>query len=257
MTFFTNINCQRVCIIGFSILLTACAGGSNSYVSPDAEAAETNMRLGISYMQRGDYEFALEKLEKSLQQDPSLPSAHNTIAILYQRLNETEKAEKHYKEAVARDPDYSEAQNNYGVFLCQKGDFAAAEKRFLLAVENPLYQSAAQAYENAGLCAVQVPNLTKAETYFRQALRINPTLPKSLSAMANVSYEQQNYLQARAYVQRYQQAGQWTAPILLTAIKAENKLGDQNAVSSYALILKARFPDSDELRQVNRGIDNL
>lgn len=246
-----------IAILGLVTLMTACASGPTTRTAPDAKAAEINMRLGINYMQRGDYEFALEKLEKSLEQDPTLSSAHNTIAILYQQLNETEKAEKHFKEAVLLDPDYSQAQNNYGVFLCQQGQYKAAEDRFLKALENPLYQSAAQAYENAGLCAMEQPDLIKAERFFRQALQIDPSLLKALSAMADISYAQQNYLQARAYVQRFQQAGKWTAPILLTAIKTENKLNDQNAVSSYILILRARFPDSDELQLVNRGIENL
>jgi type IV pilus assembly protein PilF len=34
----------------------------------------------------------------------------------------------------------------------------------------------------------------------------------------------------------------------------ENKLGDKNAVASYMLILRSRFPDSNEMQQVNRGL---
>src|SRR5690554_405319 len=186
------------------IMLTACASsGSREYIAPDPKAAELNMHLGLSYLQRGDYEIAMEKLDKALKQNPNLPSAHNTMALLYQRLGETEKAEKHFKEAVGRAPQYSEAQNNYGVFLCQQGKYEQAEKRFLKAVENPLYQSAAMAYENAGLCTREIPDMVKAEAYFRRALQINPSLSKSLMGMADLSYEQQNYLQARAYVQRF------------------------------------------------------
>lgn len=116
------------------VLLTACLpnGGTKptQHVAADPKAAEINMRLGLNYMQRGDYEVALEKLQKALKQDPNLPSAHNTIALLYQRLNETEKAEQHFKQAVRRAPDYSEAQNNYGVFLCQQQRYKEAEERF-------------------------------------------------------------------------------------------------------------------------------
>ncbi len=241
-----------------SILLSACAGNSRTNsASGGNEAAEINMRLGLNYMQRGDYEFALEKLEKALQQDPNLPSAHNTIAILYQRLGEEEKAEKHFKKAVDLAPEYSEAQNNYGAFLCQQQRYDEAEARFLLAVENPLYQSVAQAYENAGLCAMQKPDVKEAESYFRRALQIEPALSKSLLQMAEISYEQQNYLQARAYIQRFHNAATWTARALLLGIKTENKLGDQDAVASYVLILRSRFPDSDEMQLVNQGVENL
>ncbi|MDX1573666.1 MAG: type IV pilus biogenesis/stability protein PilW [Methylophaga sp.] len=241
----------------FSALLSACAGNARNSASGGNEAAEINMRLGLNYMQRGDYAFALEKLEKALQQDPNLPSAHNTIAILYQRLGEEEKAEHHFKKAVSLAPGYSEAQNNYGAFLCQQQQYEQAEERFLIAVENPLYQSVAQAYENAGLCAMQEPDVKKAENYFRRALQIEPTLSKSLLQMAELSYQQQNYLQARGYMQRFHDASTWTARALLLGIKIENKLGDEDAVASYILILRSRFPDSDEMQLVNQGVENL
>lgn len=252
-----NSALQKWSIVMLFVLLTACnsIGGTRSeYVAPDPKAAEINMRLGLNYLQRGDYAVALEKLEKALKQNPNLPSAHNTIALLYQRLDENDKAESHFLEAVERDPDYSEAQNNFGAFLCAQGRYQAAEDRFLKATENPLYETPELAYENAGLCASRIPNAEKAESYFRKALQIEPTLSKSLLNMAELSYEQQKYLQARGYIQRYQSAANWTPQSLLMAIKTENKLNDQDAVSSYMLILRSRFPDSDELQVVNQGI---
>ncbi|MED5509128.1 MAG: type IV pilus biogenesis/stability protein PilW [Pseudomonadota bacterium] len=236
--------------------LTACntTGTRPEYVAPDPKAAEINMRLGLNYMQRGDYAVALEKLQKALKQNPNLPSAHNTIALLYQQLGETDKAEAHFLEAVERAPDYSQAQNNFGVFLCNQGRYDDAEARFMKAVENPLYETPELAYENAGLCANRIPDIDKAEGFFRKALQIDPTLPKSLLRMAELSYEQQNFLQARGYIQRYQSAANWTPQALLLAIKNENKLDDQDAVSSYTLILRSRFPDSDELQMVNQGL---
>ena len=251
-------NSNKIVLILIWLTLTACtaAGGGTKpvqHVAPDPKAAEINMRLGLNYMQRGNYAIALEKLERSLQQDPNLPSTHNTIALLYQRLGETEKAEKHFLQAVNRAPDYSEAQNNYGVFLCQQQRYEDAEQRFLTAIKNPLYSSRAQALENAGVCVSRIPDNEKAEKHFRQALQMNPNLSKSLLQMANISYQQNDYLQARAYIQRYQSISQWTSQALLLVIKTENKLQDQDAVASYALLLRARFPDSDETQQVKKG----
>jgi type IV pilus assembly protein PilF len=239
------------------VSLTACTLGGGTrpteHIAPDPKAAEINMRLGLNYLQRGDYAVALEKLQKALKQDPNLPSAHNTIALLYQRLNETDKAEEHFKQAVRRAPDYSEAQNNYGVFLCQQQRYKEAEQRFLKALDNPLYASPAEAIENAGVCVSRIPEMEQAEKYFRQALQINPNLSKSLLQMANLSFEQNDYLQARAYIERYQAVSQWTSQALLLAIKTENQLNDQNAVASYSLLLRARYPDSDETQQVKKG----
>ncbi|MBE9532673.1 MAG: type IV pilus biogenesis/stability protein PilW, partial [Proteobacteria bacterium] len=212
-----------------------------------------NMRLGLNYMQRGDYEIALEKLEKSLKQDPNLPSAHETIALLYQRLGVLDKAEKHFKEAINRAPTYSEAHNNYGVFLCQQGRYEESEKHFLTAVKNPLYNKSAQAIENAGLCVSRIPDLVRAEAHFHKALQINPNMSKSILHLAEISYQQQDYQQAKGYMKRYQSVSLWGPQALLITIKIENKLGEKDEVASHILLLKGKFPDSDQAQQVRRG----
>ncbi|NQZ53825.1 MAG: type IV pilus biogenesis/stability protein PilW [Piscirickettsiaceae bacterium] len=238
-------------------LLAGCQQLGNTrpieHIAPDPKAAEINMRLGLNYMQRGDYEIALEKLQKALKQDPNLPSAHNTIALLYQRLGEMDKAGKHFEESVQRAPQYSEAHNNFGVFLCQQARYDEAEKQFLEAIKNPLYSSKAQALENAGLCVNRIPDPIRAESYFRQALQINPNLTKSLFQMAELSYQQQDYLRARAYIERYKAVSAWSPHALLLGIKTENKLDDQDAVASYSMLLKGKFPDSDQALQVKNG----
>lgn len=236
------------------IALSGCqtTGGVNkNYIAPDPKAAELNMRLGLNYLQRGDYAIALEKLEKALKQDPGLASAHNTIAILYQRLGKLDDAEEHFKLAVGYAPEYSRAHNNFGVFLCQQGRYKEAETRFLEAVKNPLYNSPAQAYENAGLCVSRIPEIELAEQHLRRALQINPYLGKSLLRMAELSYQQKDYLRSRGYIERYREAAQWTPQALLQAIKTEQMLGDRDAVASYKILLKGRFPDSEQANQVN------
>tara|TARA_R110002050_G_scaffold9504_1_gene33367 strand:+ start:525996 stop:526772 length:777 start_codon:yes stop_codon:yes gene_type:complete len=253
----TRLMTKSIVVLLVSVLAGCASTGSSrsttQNVSSDAKAAEINMQLGLNYMQRGDYKVALDKLQRSLEQDSTLPSAHNTIAVLYQRLGEMDKAEHHFEEAVQRAPDYSEAQNNYGVFLCQENRYKEAEQRFLEAIKNPLYENVDQALENAGICVGFIPDATLAEQYFRKALQINPKLSKSLFQMAELSYLNIEYGKARSYLDRYQAVSQWTPQALLLAVKLANKEGDKDAVASYDLILRARFPDSDEALQVTRG----
>ena len=246
-------------LVSVITILTACTSpiGNNTRpvrdITLDPKAAELNVRLGINYMQRGDYEIALEKLEKALIQDPNLASAHNTIALLYQTLQQMDKAENHFKQAIIRRPSYSAAHNNYGVFLCQQGQFNEAEQQFLIAIKNPLYNSTAQAYENAGLCVRRISNNALAESYFRKALQLHPNLAKSLMNMAEIRFLEIDYESALSYIKRYQKVARWNPKALLIAIKIADRLNDQNAKASYALLLRAEFPDSDEALTVTRG----
>jgi len=243
------------------VLLIGLAGCNQTSTKPppvqhqteDTKSAELNMRLGMRYIQRGEYRVALEKLNKSLRQDPNLPSGHNAIAILYQRLNETEKAESHFKEAIQRDPEFSSAHNNYGAFLCDQKRYDEAEKQFLEAVSNPLYERPGQVYENAGLCLNRIPDQTRAEKYFRKALQTDPYLAKSLLHMAKLRLLDVDYVEAKSYLKRYQEVARWTPQALLTAIKIERRLGDEDAVASYSLLLRGNFPDSEEALQVKMG----
>jgi type IV pilus assembly protein PilF len=153
-------------------------------------------------------------------------------------------------------PKDSNAHNNYGTFLCKRNELDKAEQQFLLALENPLYETPALAYENAGLCAVRVPNTIKAEKYFRSALKINPKLPPSLYQMSVISFDRGDYLSARAYLQRYAAVAQHSPQSLWLGVRIERMLGDKNAVSSYALLLKSTYPDSDEVRLLQQSEDH-
>lgn len=221
----------------------------NGVDGPDS-LAETNVKLGIGYLQQGKKELALSRLQRALQLDPNLPSAHNAIAILYDQLGEEVLAAQHYQRAVSLDPQDSRAHNNYGRFLCNRNELAAAEEQFLLAVKNPLYETPDLAYENAGLCALRVPDLPKAEEYFRTALKLNPKLPSSLHQMSSIHFDRSDYLSARAYLQRYENVAKPTAATLWLGIRIERVLGDKNAEASYAVALRSSFPDSEEARKL-------
>ncbi len=211
-------------------------------------AAEANVQLGVGYLQQGKYDLALAKLEKALEQDSSLPSAHNVIAVLHERLNQPDLAEQHYRRALSLAPDDSGTHNNYGRFLCVQNRLREAEEQFLIALKNPLYQTPEVASTNAGICALRVPDKAKAEGYFRSALKANPRYREALIEMAKLSLEQEDYPLARAYLQRYLEVGPKSAESLWLGVRIERKLGNRSAAASYALLLKSNFPDAEETR---------
>lgn len=221
---------------------------------PDLEeAARLNTQLGVDYMRRGQNGAALEKLKRALDQDEQYAPAHTAIALIYADRGEHRAAEKHYRRALSLRPDDPAVRNNFGAFLCERGKHEAADRNFLEAARNPQYQEPAKAWLNAGVCARRVPDLKKAERYFRQALKIVPQSPDALGQMAWVSLQQQDYLSARAFLQRYQQVARMTPETLLVGYQTETALGDARAAFAYADRLRRDFPDSKERKQLSQS----
>jgi len=230
-----------------ALVLAACAGTPQpSDTGPKRQAAEVNTSLGREYLQRGQYEIALDKLKKALAADPNYAPAHTVIAVLYERLGETELAGKHYREAIDARPQNGDVNNNYGVYLCSRGKNEAAEPYFLKAVKDPFYSTPEVAYANAGSCMSDSKNFTIAEKYLRKSLDINPTFPDALIAMSSIKYELADYMAARAFLQRFEANAAQNPESLLLGLRIERRLGDRKTAQQYESILLRKFPDSAE-----------
>ena len=234
------------------LVLSACASVDEP-VNPRINneiAAQANTQLGIMHMREGNYEIARLKLEKALELQPDRPDTHEAIAILFAQVGETGQAEKHYKKSLSLNPDYARGHNNYGQFLCAQGHYQKAEKEFLLAANNPFYDFPSLPLTNAGLCSKRVPDMAKAEEYFRLALNKDPGFAPALLQMGLISYSKGNYMSARGYMQRLQEVAGHSPESLWLAIRTEFALNDHQAWGNYAILLRSNFPESNETRSL-------
>jgi type IV pilus assembly protein PilF len=236
------------------VLLAAAAGCTSVGATRSAQdvsdknPAEVNAQLGIEYMRKGMNEAAMDTLTKAVRQNPDLQLAQVSLAILFERLGENEDAERHYRRAYELNRKDPVTLNAYGQFLCRKGELEKADDLFVVAAKDPLYQHPELIFTNAGICALKKPDLQQAETYFRKALQRNPKYQPALSEMARLSFQNQQYLAARAYLQRLQELEPLPPEFLWLGIQVENELGNRDAVSSYSLVIKNQYPESDEVQ---------
>jgi len=233
-------------------LLQACVTESTTGRTPpsDEDAAVANMNLGAGYLRQGRPELAIERLQRALQQNPRLADAHSTIAIAYDQLGSLTDAEDHYKRATQLEPMNSAAANSYAVFLCRQKRWTDAEPYFKRAVEDPRYKTPEVVLTNAGVCALDAGERAKAAENFRAALTKDPTNADALSNMLEISFEDKNYLQARAFLQRFMAAKPATASVLLMCVNIERQLNNRDAANRCAGRLGDEFPGSAELQQV-------
>jgi type IV pilus assembly protein PilF len=252
----------RTGLLMFSVLLGLGACQSNSVRTDTqgdntgqlgspikrASAADIYVELGTAYLQDGNLGEAFKNARKAVLIDPRSASAHNLLGVVHQRLGQRAKAGEHFQRAVSLDPHNPYALNALGSFVCEDGDYAAAEGYFQRALGNPLYPTPWVAAHNAGRCADLAGQPNKAETYFRRALQANSRFAPALLGMAQISFDTDNYLSARGYLQRYAQVAQHTAESLWLGLRTERQLGDKDQVASYRLKLRAQFPDSEQVK---------
>jgi type IV pilus assembly protein PilF len=234
------------------LLLSACASMQEEE-NPRLDnkiAAQANTQLGIMHMREGNYEVARLKFEKALELQPDRPDTHEAIAILFAQVGETGLAEKHYKQSLRLNPEYARGHNNYGQFLCAQGHYKKAEKQFMLSANNRFYDFPSLPLTNAGLCAKLVPDMVKAEEYFRLALNKDPAFAPALLQMALISYSRGNYMSVRGYMQRLEEVSKHSPESLWLAIRTEYALNDHEAWGNYAVLLKNNFPESDETKSL-------
>ena len=237
------------------LIVAACASSPNDpdELSESQKAAEFNTSLGLEYMNRGQYEVALGKLKKAVREDPDYAPAHTVTAILYERIGEEELAGKHYKEAYKADPDDGDVNNNYATYLCKTGHKDEAIGHFMKALDDPFYSSPAVALTNAGSWTLGEGDLAEADEFLRGALQIEPEFPDALITMASLNFEQQNYLKARAFIQRYEDVAQHDPASLLLAYRIETAMGDQKSAASYRHALLTGFSESEQAVELRRA----
>lgn len=219
--------------------------------SKDEKLADLRAALGAGYLQEGALDIALRELEESLRLNPRSATAHATMALLQLRLSKPELAGEHYRRALALSPSDPEIRNNYGVYLCGLGRPREADAQFRCAIANPLYRTPALAYTNAAECALRSGDSTRAETDLLTAIQIDPTFVAPSLMLADMKFKTGDARAAREHLARYVRRAGQTAAGLALGIRVETALGDLDRAASYRLLLKDRFPDSAEARELN------
>ena len=238
------------------LLLTGCITEVTGRQPPKedlAEAARINLEMGIGYFRQGDLRAAKVKLERAIEDDPDLVVAHTVLGLVYERLGDPAGAEKYYRRAVALAPDDPDALNSLAAYLCSNAETSAEALRlFDRALRVPLsetFSNKAMLNTNAGTCAKKT-DLPRAEDYLRAALGTDPSYSDALLQLADVSYQRSNYLQSRAFLQRYLAIEEVSPEVLWLGMQVETAMGDVQAADEFSDRLQREFPESVETRML-------
>lgn len=210
------------------------------------EARDAFIQLGLGYLRAGNAEQAKVPLRQALELDPSSADAHTALAAVYQTEMEPQLAETEYRKALSSRSDDARILNNYGGFLFEQKRYKEAYDVYIKAAEDGLYPERSRIFENLGLVSLQLKQREQAKEYFEKAIRLNRNQPSALIEMAELNYQDRQYVPARAYYQEYLKQGPQTARSLLLGIRLAKIFDDRDTAASYGLQLKRLYPASPE-----------
>ncbi len=239
--------------VAIAVLATGCVtttSGPGKTTAASGDAAELNYQLGARYYRNGNYKLARDRLLYSIDLNPRNAIAHSTLALTYERLDNIRLATQSYEAAVRAAPGNHNVINTYAVFLCRHGRFDEAMKHFDRAIKFKENDDAEITLTNAGVCMTQKPDLARAETYFRTALDHKSNYGEALIQLCLLKVTQEEYLPARAFLQRFLGSHPPSSSVLYLGVLIEEKLGDERARTEYSNRILREFPQSPEAKQV-------
>lgn len=239
---------KRLTLFLAALLLAACAQTMQKPDPEQRERAKAHTQLGGGYYSQGMMGVALDEFNEAVQIDPGYAPAHMGVGLVRAALGQDDLADAAFKRALKLDPESSEAHNNYGTFLCARNRIDESVREFMAAVQNPLYATPELAYLNAGICTLKKQDIAAAQTYLNKAVELRPNLAQAWYELASLSYLQGNTLQARKQLARAMESVEATPQMLWLGVRIERILGDKDAEASYALLLRHKYPQSEQTK---------
>jgi type IV pilus assembly protein PilF len=222
----------------------------NSDSMSNDEKAILYMQMGTRYLAMDKLDIAKESLDKAMRLDSGNADIHNAMGSFYERIKEYDDAEKSYRTAVRKAPDNFNIKANFGRFLCERANYKPGMELLKEAVDQPMNNHQWFAYTGLGVCYYNQNDLINAETNFRQALLMKPDFAPALLEMQKISYQNHQYLSARAFLERYLSVAQHTPETLWIAFQTERSLDNTSSAEEYADLLFKNFPASKEAVEI-------
>lgn len=205
-------------------------------IAPDLNAA---LRLvGVVYTQRGQFDQAVEILERSLAADPYNPETYNNLATAYMQKGMMDKAEELLQTSLQIVPGYTVAFLNLGLMNLLRGRYDAAADYFERAIERLPNDPSARV--NLAVCLMRLGRYEDARGHLQTALNVAPDLPGTYFNMAISYVLDGNFDEAMAWIRR---GAEHCSPVQCQKYLAD---ADFNALRNhppFQAFLNSLYPD--------------
>ncbi|UZE97712.1 type IV pilus biogenesis/stability protein PilW [Alkalimarinus alittae] len=244
--------------IGFLVfILSGCVTTTDSAFSRKADegkAVQNYIQLGLAYIQRDDFEKARANIGRALEIDSDSSEAYAALGLLYQQQAENELAEEHFKKAIKLDAKNTRGRTFYASFLYRVERYSEALEQFELAGTDTDYPRRSVIFINVAQCYLKLDQSDQAVKAYEKALSLDRNQAQALIGITQLLVQKGEYLKGQQYYNRMvnviRSSGMThSAKSLWLGIELARHFNDRGQESSYALLLKKLYPESQEYKQ--------
>jgi type IV pilus assembly protein PilF len=215
--------------------------------------ARIRLELATGYFAEGKTAIALDEVKQALNTDPNYGDAFNLRGMIYARLSDPRQAEDSFRRALQLNARDADAMHNYGWLLCQQRRYDESIALFTQANAVPLYNGQSKTYMTRGLCELASGKRAEAERSFARSYELDATNPISGYNLSNLLFQRGELQRAQFYTRRLNNSELANSETLWLGIKIERRLGNNDVVEQLSTQLRRRFPQSAELKSLERG----
>ncbi|MDX1590209.1 MAG: tetratricopeptide repeat protein [Oleiphilaceae bacterium] len=229
--------------------------GSFSESADKAKAEQAYVRLGLAYLQEEQYDRARQHLNRALEINRKSAEALAGLGLLNQVQGEMEVAEERFLESIAADGDYTRGRSYYGAFLYGEQRYEEALEQFEIAAQDREYDGRPGVFIKLGRTAQALGRHDRAAEAYLRALRLDRGNQRALEGALVNLVEAGRFEEAAPLYERLRMSIRATEAVdhspatLWAGIRIADYYDDQDRVSSLALLLRKRYPDSLEYQQ--------
>ena len=104
------------------------SGGGSSTSTSTSKPSNPDLRAGRKAVDAGDFNKAIEFLDKAVKADPKSADGYNLLGYSYRKLGDVDKAFTYYGMALERDRKHRGANEYIGELYLETGNLAKAEE---------------------------------------------------------------------------------------------------------------------------------
>lgn len=231
--------------------------GSGAALTPQQsdvlKRVQLRLELAEGYYQRGQFQVALEEVNKALADKSDYVPAYTMRALIYTALNDSAKADANYREALRLAPDNPDALHNYGWFLCQQRRYPDSFAQFNKALSIQNYRYPVRTYLALGVCQYRAGDWAASEGTLKKGFALDPGNPALSTNLAVVLDRMGKAKEALFYIARVNSGQYASAQSLWVGILIARKAGNAADAALWTNQLEQRFPDSREAIAAQQG----